>query len=284
MPADIEFYLLDMDGTIYLGRRLIEGARDFIELLGEQGKGYCFLTNNSSRGARSYLDKLRNFGIAVDRENLVTSTDLLIHYLHKAGPGAALYPVGTRDFEGELAEAGFRLVHEYRDPPFIDYVVLGFDTTLNYQKLFDATRYIRQGVPYIATHPDLNCPLEEGVYMPDCGAIIAFIKASTDISPLKVLGKPNPLVIDYLVETRGLERAKTAIVGDRLYTDILLGKSGRITSILVLSGESTREDVAAGTIEPDLTFDSIKELYDELRRPGNACANRGRLPAKSKRE
>ncbi len=264
MLADINFFLLDLDGTIYLGKRLIDGAREFLDLLEQQGKSYCFLTNNSSKNTGAYLEKLKGFGINVGRESVVTSTDVLIYYLNKIRPGASLYPVGTREFEAGLAEAGFSLVHEYNNHPPVDFVVIGFDTTLDYQKLFDATRYIREGSPYIATHPDLNCPLEDGLYMPDCGAIIAFVKASTGISPLVIMGKPNPLVIEYLAATRGLQRDKTAIVGDRLYTDILLGKKGGITSILVLTGESTRGDVSTGSIKPDYIFGSIKDIHNKL--------------------
>lgn len=265
MLREIDLFLLDMDGTIYLGESLIEGAREFLGLLERRGKGYCFLTNNSSKSAGSYLDKLRRFGIKARRKDLATSTDVLIYYLKRTMPGASLYPVGTEEFEMELAESGFTLVREYRDHPPVDYVVVGFDTTLNYRKLFDATRYIREGVPYFATHPDQNCPLEGGVYMPDCGAIIAFIEASTQIPPAEIVGKPNPLVIEYLVESRGLEKSKMAIVGDRLYTDIELGRKGQITSILVLSGESTREDAATGMIKPDYIFDSVNDIYRALK-------------------
>ena len=265
MPANLQFFLLDLDGTIYLGEKLIEGACEFLSLLEEQGKGYCFLTNNSSRSAEAYLDKLRGFGINARREHLVTSTDVLIHYLNRVKPGALLFPVGTKALEEELHRAGFELVRRYRDETLVDYVAVGFDTTLGYQKLYDATRYIRRGVPYIATHPDLNCPLEGGIQMPDCGAIIAFIEASTGVAPAEIAGKPNPLVIDFLVQTRGLKREKTAIVGDRLYTDIQLGKNGGLSTILVLSGETTGADLQRAAIKPDYIFASVKELYQALR-------------------
>ena len=265
MPGDSQLFLFDLDGTIYLGNELIDGARELLSLLKKQGKSYCFLTNNSSKSPGAYLDKLSGFGITVNPENLVTSTDVLIYYLNRAMPRASLYPVGTKALEEELRKAGFNLVHEYRDDPLVDSVVVGFDTTLHYQKLFEATRYIRKGVPYIATHPDLNCPLEEGVQMPDCGAIIAFIEASTGIAPAEIAGKPNPLVIDYLVETRGLKRNRAAIVGDRLYTDIQLGKNGKIRSILVLSGETTKEDLHGAAIKPDYIFAGVKELYRALK-------------------
>ena len=261
---DIEFFLLDMDGTIYLGDRLIDGSYDFLNLVKQQGKRYCFLTNNSSRGAEAYLRKLINLGIDAAREELVTSTDLLIYHLQKTDPGAVLYPVGTEQFEQELAEGGFNLLFDYRKTPPPDYVVIGFDTTLHYKKLFDVCRFVRDGVPYIATHPDLNCPLDEGVYMPDCGAIIEFVRAATEISPVKIVGKPNPLVIEYFMHTRAVDTAKMAIIGDRIYTDIRLGMEGNITSILVLSGESTREDAASGTARPDFVFDSIRDVYNAL--------------------
>lgn len=262
---EIEFFLLDMDGTIYLGDRLIDGSRDFLHLVKEQGKRYCFLTNNSSRGAEAYLKKLSGLGIEATGEELVTSTDLLIYHLRKTDPGAVLYPVGTEQFERELSRAGFKLIHDYREGSRPDYVVIGFDTTLHYKKLFDTCRFVRDGVPYIATHPDLNCPLGEGVFMPDCGAIIAFVQAATDVSPAEIVGKPNPLVIEYFRHTRNMDRDRMAIIGDRLYTDIRLGRKGNITSILVLSGESTRrEDAADAADRPDHVFDSIRQLYQAL--------------------
>lgn len=260
----INCFLLDMDGTIYLGNSLIEGALDFLNYIRKQGKDYIFLTNNSSKNAEAYLRKLTKLGIEAKRENLITSTDILIYYLNSIKPGALIFPVGTKQFEQQLIKAGFNLIYEYEENMPVDYLVVGFDTSLNYEKLFAACRYIRNGVSYIATHPDFNCPLEGGVYMPDCGAIIEFIRASTGILPEKVVGKPNTMVIDMLVN-KGFKKQELAIAGDRLYTDITLGLNSGITSILVLSGESTYEDVTGGEIKPDFIFNSVRDIYHNLR-------------------
>ncbi len=263
---EINFFLLDMDGTFYLGDTLLEGAVEFLQTLKEQGKDYCFLTNNSSQSARAYLRKLTRLGLQVERKNIVTSTDVLIYYLQDIKPGALLFPVGTKYFEQELIQAGFELIFAFDETAPVDYVVVGFDTSLDYAKLFAACRYLRSGIPYIASHPDFNCPLENGVYMPDCGAIIEFLKASTGIEPAEIVGKPNPLVVKMLTEKLGLEKKSMAMVGDRLYTDIRLGLNSGIVSILVLTGESTREDAVNGEIKPDYIFPGIKDLLGELKK------------------
>jgi len=260
----IQCFLLDMDGTVYLGNQLIDGAAEFLQFLKNQGKEFCFLTNNSSKSAAAYMRKLANLGLPVERKNLITSTDVLIHYLNKIKPGACLFPVGTRYFEQELIKSGFDLIYEFDASVDLDYVVVGFDTSLNYEKLFAACRYVRDGVPYLASHPDFNCPLENGIYMPDCGAIIEFIKASTGVAPQEVVGKPNPLVVELLMHRNKVEKNNLAMVGDRLYTDIALGLESSITSILVLTGESTRKDAVEGDVQPDFIYGSIKDLLEEL--------------------
>jgi HAD superfamily hydrolase (TIGR01450 family) len=143
-------------------------------------------------------------------------------------------------------------------------VVVAFDQTLTYEKLASACRYISGGVPYIATHPDFTCPIEGGQFIPDCGAIIELIKAATGISPLQVMGKPNPLMVEMLVRDSGLDKKEVAVIGDRLYTDIAAGANSGLISILVLSGETRKEDVHACKIKPDYIFPSVKELARHL--------------------
>ncbi len=256
---EIKLFLLDMDGTVYLGEKLIPGALDFLEKVRARGKEYIFLTNNSSKDTAAYLKKLEMFGISADEKSVITSTDLLVYHLNRIKTGAKLFPVGTTLFEETLTAAGFNLIKTFERHNNPDYVVVAFDTSLYYEKLFFACSYIRKGVPYIATHPDYNCPLEDGVYMPDCGAIIEFIKASTGVLPLEIVGKPNTTVVKMIME-RGFKKKELAMVGDRLYTDIRLGRDSGIKSILVLSGESDMEDVNQGDIKPDFIFESIREL------------------------
>jgi phosphoglycolate/pyridoxal phosphate phosphatase family enzyme len=254
--GDIGCFLLDMDGTIYLGRQLLPGADRFLAILGELGREYFFLTNNSSRDKLAYVEKLESMGIAVAPERVVTSGEATALYLQKAKPGAKLFLLGTEALARELVSHGFSLVTKKENP---DYVVLGFDTTLTYQKLWDACDLIRDGVEFIATHPDFNCPLEGGKYMPDAGAMAAFIQASTGRTP-KVIGKPHREIVDAVLSRTQVPRERTAMVGDRLYTDIALAQDAGLTGILVLSGESGPRDLAESPYRPDYVFPSVAEL------------------------
>jgi len=259
---EIQCFLLDMDGTFYLGNTLIDGAREFLETLGAQGKQFIFLTNNSSKNSSEYQKKLENMGCTVEKDRVFTSGEATTLYIKKEKPGASIFLLGTPILENEFKEAGFRLVNGTGIRP--DYVVLGFDTTLTYEKLWRACDLIRERVPYIATHPDFNCPLEGGKFMPDTGSMIKFIEASTGVVPT-VIGKPNRYIIDTLLEKYGLEKNNVAIVGDRLYTDIKTGENAGITSILVFSGETTEDMYRNSSIRADYTFPSIKELMEAMR-------------------
>jgi HAD superfamily hydrolase (TIGR01450 family) len=261
----IKTYLSDMDGTLWLGNHLIDGADDFLALLREQGKQCIFLTNNSSKNRSFYQRKLLELGIEVTMESIVTSIEVLIYYLNRVKPGASLFPLGTGYFLQELAKAGFSLEFHYGRP--VDFVVLGFDQTLTYEKLSTACRYIRKGVPYLASHPDLTCPIEGGEFIPDCGAITELIKSATGREPQAVTGKPNPLMVEMLEQEKTLEKNEMAVIGDRLYTDIALGVNSGIASILVLSGETTPDKARRSTVKPDYIFPSIKELACRLRKP-----------------
>ncbi|MGE5123560.1 MAG: HAD-IIA family hydrolase, partial [Acidobacteriaceae bacterium] len=188
--STVRGFLLDMDGTFYLGDRLLEGALHFIDLLQRQNKQFLFLTNNSSRQASEYALKISRLGLPITAESVLTSGEATALYLQKQHPGASIYLVGTPSLEDEFRRHGFRLVQA--DPQFI---VLGFDTTLTYQKLWNLCDFVRAEVPYIATHPDFNCPTEKG-YMPDVGAMIAFVKAATGRQPDLVVGKPNRLIVE----------------------------------------------------------------------------------------
>ncbi len=159
-------FLLDMDGTIYLGNNLIDGAKEFLELLKTRNTQYLFLTNNSSKNKDRYVEKLNNLGISATREDIFTSGEATTIYLNKIKKGAKIFLLGTKDLEEEFKNAGgFELIKERGQE--IDFVVLGFDTTLTYEKLWIACEYIANGITYVATHPDFNCPLEDNKFMPD---------------------------------------------------------------------------------------------------------------------
>lgn len=254
----IETFLLDMDGTIYLGERLIDGAAEFLAEIKRRGKRYLFLTNNSSKNRLDYVAKLKKLGIAAKPDEIFTSGEASVIYLRERYPGGRVVLLGTPSLELEFMEAGFAL--ERRRSRAVDFVLLGFDTTLTYDKLWTACDYVRNGAPFYATHPDLNCPLEGGRVMPDAGAMIKLVEAATGISP-EIIGKPYMPMVDGIVKKYGLERQGLAIVGDRLYTDIALARRAGIASFLVFSGETSPADLAASDIRPDFAVDSVREIF-----------------------
>jgi 4-nitrophenyl phosphatase len=247
-----------MDGTFYLGDRLVEGALRFIDLLGRQGKDFLFLTNNSSKNRRRYAEKISRLGLAIPDEKVFTSGEATALILQDTLPGARLYVVGTPDLEEEFTRRGFELDAEQPTA-----AVLGFDTGLTYAKLWRLCDLVRSGLPYIATHPDFNCPTETG-FMPDAGAMIAFVKASTGREPDLVVGKPNRLIVEAAARKLGLPVRALGMIGDRLYTDIALGQTSGITTVLVLSGETKPDDLAQTPYRPDNVFANLGEVADWL--------------------
>ncbi|MCL4296794.1 MAG: HAD-IIA family hydrolase [Anaerolineae bacterium] len=256
--AEIRLFLLDMDGTVYLGDKLLPGAVEFIELLAAYDVNYLFLTNNSSKHRDQYAEKLAHFGLAVSPEKIFTSGEATAIYLQRAKPGARIYLVGTPALEEEFKNHGFELIQT--ETP--DYAVLGFDTTLTYQKLWRLCDLVRAGVPYIATHPDFNCPIPGG-FMPDIGAMMALVEASTGRRPDAIIGKPNQPMIAAVVERTATPVDKICMVGDRLYTDIALGAAG-VTTVLVLSGEARPEDIPGAPYPPDFVMQDLAELAAAL--------------------
>ena len=247
-----------MDGTFYMGERLVEGALDFIELLRRQGRDFLFLTNNSSKDAQQYVDKLGRLGLSVTKSQVLTSGEATASYLCGVKPGARVYVVGTPALETEFAARGFVL-----DDTTPDYVVVGFDTGLNYAKLWRLCDLVRAGVPYICTHPDFNCPTDTG-FMPDIGATIAYVRAATGRDPDLTVGKPNRLIAEQAAVRVGQPLAALCMVGDRLYTDIALGAAAGIPTVLVLSGETRAEEVAGAEHPPTHVFAHLGALAEFL--------------------
>lgn len=250
----IDTFLLDLDGTFYLGDQLYPWSLSFVDVCEKLGKRFIFVTNNSSQNGDYYVEKIRKMGVTITEDQVFTSGQATVFYLKKYDYPKKIYLVGTPALEEEFSQAGFVLTK--KDP---ETVVLGFDLTLTYEKLQNACSFIRQGVPFIATHPDFNCPTPQGP-IPDCGAMIALITASTGVRP-KIIGKPYPEMIEALRAKYGLEDpGAVAMVGDRLYTDIAMGKAAGITSILVLSGETKVGDVAASDVQPDVIVENLGEI------------------------
>lgn len=252
-------FILDMDGTIYLGDGLIHGVKEFLSTIKAQGKRYLFLTNNSSKNKEIYVEKLKALGIHALGEEVYTSGEATTNYLKSQKKGARIYLLGTKALEEEFQREGFILEKERNKD--IDYVVLGFDTTLTYEKIWGACEYISEGVDYIATHPDFNCPLPNGKFMPDAGAMAALIQASTGKTP-KVIGKPNKEIMDSIILKYDLNKEDMIIVGDRLYTDIKMGENADIASVLVYSGETKESDYKESELKADYVFNSVKDMIE----------------------
>lgn len=255
---NIQCFALDMDGTVYLGEQWIEGAREFLHAVEENGQKYVFLTNNSSKNPQTYIDKLERMGLSIDESQIVTSGQATIAYLKRNFPGRRVFLLGNELLREEFTKEGIIL-----DEQSPEVVTVGFDTSLTYAKMCRVCDLVREGLPYISTHPDYNCPTETG-FIPDAGAIHAFIHASAFRYPDHIVGKPNADIMNYLAERAGVEKQYTAMVGDRLYTDVAAGVHNGYTGILVLSGEATMEDVKTSDVVPHLIFDSVREMIPFL--------------------
>lgn len=256
----VRVFALDMDGTVYLGERWIDGAREFLRRIAETGRRFVFLTNNSSKGPENYLDKLAGMGFPITGDQIVTSGQATIWYLQQHFPGKRIFLLGNELLQREFLDAGILL--DSRNP---EVAVAAFDTSLTYDKLCRFCDLVRSGAPFLATHPDFNCPTETG-FIPDTGSFLELIHASAFRYPDRVIGKPNRDISDYLMARLaqsglpGLRRDEIAMVGDRLYTDIAAGVNAGFRSILVLSGEATLEDAAKSEVRPDLIFSSVAQI------------------------
>lgn len=255
---DVKCFLLDMDGTFYLGGKLIEGSLDFIKKVVETGRDYLFLTNNSSHNARFYVEKLRKMGLEVGMERVLTSGEATAAIVREKYPGKRAFVLGNEYLVQDMLDAGITVDQE--NP---EIVVIGYDTTLDYAKMTAVCDFVRAGLPYIATHPDFNCPTETG-FAPDIGAIIEFINASSFRRPDLIVGKPNRGIVEAALMRTGFMPEELAMVGDRLYTDIETGLQNGILSILVMSGETTEQMRLSSPTQADLVFERLSSMNDYL--------------------
>lgn len=259
---NIKCFLFDMDGTINLGNELIPGMEGFFDKLKASGREYYLLTNNSSRSHDHYVQKMNGLGVPVKRKEVLISSDALTNWMQKNKPQAKLFVLGTPQLLASITEAGFTLAESIDDA--VDYVVVGFDQTLTYDRLSTACRLIDKGVPYVATHPDVRCPIEGGEFIPDTGAMIELIKIATGKSPSMIFGKPYQYMVDVVLDKTGFKKDEIAMVGDRLSTDIAFGLNNGILSVMVLTGEATMDDVENGAIKPDIVLHHAKEILNYL--------------------
>ncbi len=261
MLKGVKLYLLDMDGTIYLDDDLFDGTLDFLEYVKSIGGKYFFLTNNSSKSVDKYIEKLDKLGIASTADDFLTSTNATVLYLQEKNYHK-IYAFGTASFKEQLKEGGLLITDKLEDD--IDCLCMGFDTELTFQKLEDACILLNNGVDYIATNPDWVCPTWYG-YVPDCGSVSQMLYNATKRMP-KFIGKPEPTMAILAMEKAGFAPEETAVIGDRLYTDIACGVNAGIHSIFVLSGEGTMEDVEASETKPEFIYKNIRELYEDLKK------------------
>ena len=257
-----KLFIFDMDGTIYLGGRVFPFAVDFIRRLRAAGKRVLFFTNNASHSGSFYLEKLTKLGFEPDPSEILSAGDVTIAFLKLHRPGARVYLMGTPQLESMFADAGIALLAN--DAEEADVVVTSFDTTLTYEKLDAACRLIRGGAEYLCTHPDFNCPTETG-FIPDSGAIAACVTASTGVAP-RYFGKPYEDTVSMICEVTGCSREEMCIFGDRLYTDIALGRRHGVTATLVYSGETTPEqhEAADEADRADFAYPSLAEVAADM--------------------
>ena len=256
-------WLFDMDGTIYEGERVFEGTNPLLKTIEKMGGRYMFLTNNSSKSVMDYVEKLNRMGIVSTKENFFTSTQATILYLKENYPGMKVYAQGTKSFVKELREGGI-CVTEEKDPD-VGVVLVGFDTELTFEKLTKTVELLRiPDIPYIAANPDFVCPVEGG-FVPDCGSMCIGIKYATGREPF-VIGKPKPTMIDIVCKNLNVPKEEAVLIGDRLYTDIASGLNAGITTVLVLSGEATLEDLKTTEFIPSLVIEDVGRINEELKR------------------
>ncbi len=249
-------FLLDMDGTIYLSDRLFPGTKPFLEAVERTGGRCMYLTNNSSRSVDDYVARLRGMGLECARENFVTSVDALVFYLRSRPAYRLCYALGTRSFREQLSSAGVAVTDTLSDQ--VDCLLAGFDTELTFQKLEDACILLQRGVDFVAANPDWVCPTWYGA-VPDCGSLCEMLFRATGRRP-RFVGKPRPEMVYLAMERAGVTKEETAVVGDRLYTDVAAGVNAGVDTVFVLSGEGTLADLEGSEVKPTWVLEDVGAL------------------------
>jgi len=253
----IKCFILDLDGTVYLGNKILDGSIEFLNILEKSNIDFKFFTNNSSKNAKVYIDKITNMGYNVKNNMMMISNEVIIDHIKKELSNKKVFILGNEYLRNDFINSNIDVVEENADV-----VVVGFDTSLVYENVSKACDFIRNGATFLGVNPDFNCPMENG-FIPDCGSICAMITASTGKEPV-FFGKPSQYTLKYILNDMGLKEEEIAFVGDRLYTDIAMGKDNDLVTILVLSGETKIEDLKESNIQPTLIFNSLKELGEVL--------------------
>ncbi len=256
-------FLFDLDGTIYRSEQLIPGAEGVIRLLREKGRKVVFLSNKPIQTREDYALKLTQLGIPTQPEEVINSTFVMVNYLKKVAPLARLFVVGETPFVEELKRAGFQITDV---PKEIEYVIVAFDRTFDYGKLNIAFQAIKLGAHFVATNPDRTCPVEGGE-IPDCAGMIAAIEAVTEKKVEVIVGKPSPMMVQAALDVLRLQPADCILIGDRIETDIKMGKDSGISTGIVLTGVTNEEMLKKfkhGPLQPDFVFQSIADVENLL--------------------
>jgi len=251
-------WLFDLDGTIYRGEALIVGAAETIAALREDGRRVAFLSNKPLQTRADYAAKLTRLGVPAAPDDVINSSLVLVRHLGALDPGAPVFVIGEPPLIAELRAHGFEVRSDYR----VRWVVIAFDRTFDYAKLDTALQAVRRsGARLIATNPDRTCPTEDGE-IPDCAGMTAAVEAVTGTSVEVVVGKPSPIIVEVALAALGVDARDTVIVGDRIETDIVMGKRLGLGTVLVLSGITAAGDARIAGQSPDLVIGSIRELLE----------------------
>lgn len=255
-----KLWLLDMDGTIYNENQIFDGTLDFLARIRQPGGRYVFITNNSSRSVADYVKKVNDMGIDAGFEDFYTSSQATAMYIKKNYPGQTVYCMGTRSLVEELRQSGLKVVTQADASATV--VLIGFDTENTSEKIRDTCIMLGRDVAYLATNPDLVCPVSFG-FIPDCGSMSIMLKNATGKEPF-FIGKPQPIMVDCVLQNTGISREDAVIVGDRLYTDIATGINAGVDTICVLSGEASMQDIQVWDEEPTWIFRDVRQIRETL--------------------
>ncbi len=251
--ANKKNFICDMDGVIYHGNRLIPNVKEFVEWMEREGKNYLFLTNSSERSPRELAEKLKRLGLKVSEDHFYTSALATASYLQTQCPNGSVYVIGEPGLVNALYEAGFSM-----NDVNPDYVVFGETRSLSYEKIEKAVRLIFNGAKLIGTNPDLTSPAEQGI-IPACKALIAPIELTTGKEAYFV-GKPNPLMMRHALKKLNCHRVDAVMIGDRMDTDILSGLESELDTALVLTGVTSKEDLAKFSYRPKYVLKDVGEI------------------------
>ena len=249
-------FIFDLDGTIYLSERLIPGADQMIRLLRERGGKVVFLSNKAIQTRENYAAKLTRLGIPTTPEEVINSSFVMTRYLAQRAPGARVFAIGEAPFIEELQRAGFTISE---DPERIEWVIASFDRAFDYRKVCIAYEALKRGAHFVATNPDRTCPIEGGE-LPDCAGVIAHLEAVTLRKVEAIAGKPSPFTTEAILELLDLPAAECLLVGDRIETDIRMGKEAGMKTALVLTGVTDKKTLQASPYQPDYVWQSITDL------------------------